>query len=216
MAYASRSLTEVERRYSQTEREALAVVWGCERFHIYLIVTQFTISTDHKALEVIYSPKSKPPAHIERWALRLQLYDYCIQHRKGEGNPTDVLSRKSLPDTASTPYGSIADQYVNFLVKHLVPNHLSMMKVTEKILEDQGYNWCVRTCYLGRAKPITVTENQLLMRGTQLVIPQQLQTKTLHLAHLVEIMTSTTAPAVMKRLDRIFATHGLPKKNFLR
>ena len=27
-------------------------------------------------------------------------------------------------------------------------------------------------------------------------------------------MTSTTAPAVMKRLDRIFATHGLPKEIF--
>ena len=29
-------LTGVERRYSQTEREALGLVWGCERFHMYL------------------------------------------------------------------------------------------------------------------------------------------------------------------------------------
>ena len=34
--YASRSLTEVERRYSQTEREALAIVWARERFHTYM------------------------------------------------------------------------------------------------------------------------------------------------------------------------------------
>ena len=36
IAYASRTLTDVERRYSQTEREALAIVWGCERHHLYL------------------------------------------------------------------------------------------------------------------------------------------------------------------------------------
>lgn len=34
--YASRSLSQVERRYSQTEEEALTLVWACERFHLYL------------------------------------------------------------------------------------------------------------------------------------------------------------------------------------
>ena len=91
VAFASRSLTPVEQRYSQTEREALAVVWGCEKFHMYLIGTRFTLYTDHKALEVICSPKSTPPARIERWALHLQQYDYQVQYRKGDNNPADVL-----------------------------------------------------------------------------------------------------------------------------
>lgn len=32
VAYASRSLTETEQRYAQVEKEALGLMWGCERF----------------------------------------------------------------------------------------------------------------------------------------------------------------------------------------
>ena len=39
VAYASRTLTDVERRYSQTKKEALAVVWGLRAFS-YLLVRQ--------------------------------------------------------------------------------------------------------------------------------------------------------------------------------
>ncbi|KAK3751390.1 hypothetical protein QZH41_002583 [Actinostola sp. cb2023] len=51
VAYASRSLTDCESRYSQTEREALAVVWGTEHFHLYLHGSSFQSITDHKPLE---------------------------------------------------------------------------------------------------------------------------------------------------------------------
>ena len=53
VCYASRSLTECERRYSQTEREALGLVWACEKFHAYVYGMKFDLVTDHKPLEVI-------------------------------------------------------------------------------------------------------------------------------------------------------------------
>ncbi len=80
VCYVSRSLTECEQRYSQTEREALALVWACERLHPYVYSRQFDLVTDHKALEAIYSPHSKPCARIKRWVLRLQPYDFQVMH----------------------------------------------------------------------------------------------------------------------------------------
>ena len=125
VAYASRTLTPVERRYLQTEREALAVVWGCERFHLYLYGTTFAIYTDHKPLEIIYSPTSKPPARIERWGLRLQPYRFRVKHTPGVCNPADVLSRLPLTNaTANTR--NTAEEYVYYVVQNAAPKALSL------------------------------------------------------------------------------------------
>ena len=47
ITYASLSLTETEQRYSQTEREALAIVWACEHLHLYIYGKPVTVYTNH-------------------------------------------------------------------------------------------------------------------------------------------------------------------------
>ena len=37
VAHTSKSMTGTERRYSQIEKEALALVWACEKFEEYLL-----------------------------------------------------------------------------------------------------------------------------------------------------------------------------------
>ena len=93
VSYASRNLSDVERRYAQTEKEALALVWACERFNIYVCGRQFELETDHKPLECIFGKTSKPSARIERWVLRLQCHDYKVVYRPGKTNIADALSR---------------------------------------------------------------------------------------------------------------------------
>ena len=56
ICYASRGLSAVERRYSQTEREALAIVWACEKFHIYLYGTTFELITNLLNLSTLLVP----------------------------------------------------------------------------------------------------------------------------------------------------------------
>ena len=86
ISYTSRSLTDVERRYSQIEKEASAFVWACERFSLYILGREIELETDHKLLEYIYSRTSKPPARIEGWILRLQAYNFRVVYRPGKTN----------------------------------------------------------------------------------------------------------------------------------
>lgn len=92
VAYASRTLTDVETRYSQTESEAVAVVWGWEHFNIYTERAACTVITDHKSLLGIWQ-KSNSPLRIARWTLRVQHYDIRLEYRHGLNNPADYLSR---------------------------------------------------------------------------------------------------------------------------
>ena len=50
ISYASRPLTECEKGYSATEKEALAVVFATDYYRVYLLGRHFTLITDHSAL----------------------------------------------------------------------------------------------------------------------------------------------------------------------
>ena len=53
-----------------------------------------TSSVIIKPLEIIWNnPRSKPPARIERWGLRLQSYSFRVIHKPGKDNPTGYMSR---------------------------------------------------------------------------------------------------------------------------
>ena len=57
VAYASRTMTDTERRYAQIEKEALAATWACKKFSDYIIGKKFHLETDHKPLVPLLSTK---------------------------------------------------------------------------------------------------------------------------------------------------------------
>ena len=104
VAYVSKALTNVESRYSQTEKEALAIFWSVERGTLY---------TDCKPVQLIFdNPKSKPPVRIERWNLRLQGYEFDVIHTKGTDNPSDFLSRHGRNGASEKEENPLAEDYV--------------------------------------------------------------------------------------------------------
>ena len=48
--YAARSLSETQKRYAQIEKELLAVLFACQRFHSFVYGRKTIIESDHKPL----------------------------------------------------------------------------------------------------------------------------------------------------------------------
>jgi hypothetical protein len=191
VCYASRSLTSCERRYSQTEREALALVWACERFHAYVYGMKFDLVTDHKPLEAIYSPRSKPCARIERWVLRLKPYQFRVVYIPGPRNIADPLSRL-LKDTTTEVHQHGAEEYVRFVAVNATPNALTTREVEEaSAIDDElrEVREAIKTGHFESCKsyiPIAgelCTIGQLVLRGTRIILPSVLRPRALALAH---------------------------------
>ena len=93
IAYASRKLLDREKKYSTTEKECLAIIWGIKKFSLYLYGRQFTLQTDHRPLQYLDAAKFENP-RVMRWALCLQSYNFHVDHIKGSENVgADYLSR---------------------------------------------------------------------------------------------------------------------------
>ena len=103
IAFTSRSLSPPEKKYSQLDKEALAIIFGITRFRQYLLGRHFTICSDHKPLMYLFGESRGIPelasSRIQRWALTLSAYTYSIVYRAGSKLANaDGLSRLPLPE----------------------------------------------------------------------------------------------------------------------
>ena len=195
VAYGHTTLSKIERKYSQTEREALAVVWACEHFMMYLLGNEFELVTDHKALEFIFNnPNSKPVPRIERWALRLQSFKFRVVYKPGKTNIADPLSRM-MRQTENTPIVAsiVGIEYVEQIAKQSVPIALSWSEIvtaSRSCGEIRHVIKCLKrndfvSCAMGY-RSISTELNEVdgvLLRGNKLVIPRVLRQRVIELAH---------------------------------
>ena len=94
--YISRTLTGTEKRYSQTEKDALSIAWAKNHFAIYLLrAPRFKIITSHKPLIPLFNkPIAKLPPRIEKKAISVKDGHFKLINVPGkdEQNPLDFLS----------------------------------------------------------------------------------------------------------------------------
>ena len=102
VAFASKTTTEIEKRYAQIEKECLAIVYACEKFNQHILGKSTKIETDHKPLEIILKKSLLLCAskRLQRMLLRLQKYSLNVVYRAGSQlYLADFLSRAHLTDT---------------------------------------------------------------------------------------------------------------------
>ena len=95
IAFASRSLSDAEKKYAQIEKEMLAVTFGLEKFHHYTYGRKVDVVTDHKPLvSIITKPLSSAPKRLQNLLLRAQKYSFSLSWKPGSEIPlADALSR---------------------------------------------------------------------------------------------------------------------------
>lgn len=79
IAYASSVLSETQQRYSQIDKETLAIVFGCKKFHQYIYGQKVVVESDHKPLQSIFKKGiHEMPARLQIFLFQLQKYDLDI------------------------------------------------------------------------------------------------------------------------------------------
>lgn len=189
---ASKSLTETEKKYCQTEKEALAIVWAVERFYTYLYGNEFDILTDCKALQYLFTTRSRPCARIERWVLRIQSFDYKVIYIPGEKNTADVLSR--LGTLTAVPFDPSEELTIQQVAMHAATTAaLNWTEIVKASQLDPEIREVLE--YLEQDKPdelplsFRIVANELcrcddvLLRSDRIVIPSTLRNRVLRVAH---------------------------------
>ena len=124
-------MTDTERHYAQTEKEALAITWACEKFSDYILGKPIPIETDHKPLVPLLGTKSLDslPPRVLRFRLRLDRFTYNIIHVPGKHlHAADALSRAPLTSTDG-------DKDLQALAELLMPTHIAQLPAGKERLD---------------------------------------------------------------------------------
>ncbi|UYV66509.1 K02A2.6-like [Cordylochernes scorpioides] len=175
ITYASRTLSETERRYAQIDKEALTITWACEKFKQYIQGLVINLETDHKPLVPIFTSKNIDDLtpRIQRLRLRMMRYSYKILHEPGK----NLIVADALP---RSPWIKVGTQELEEELCAYVQQVVSFMPIS-----DVREGWPERTnvsmseSQYWPVKDDFSVENGILLKGSIYVIPENIR-KGLH------------------------------------
>lgn len=200
VSFASRSLSDAEVNYAQIEKEFLAVVFACRKFHYYIYGRSVTVRTDHKPLiEIMKKEFCKiPSARLQRMKLSLLKYNLKLIYIPGKFlYVADLLSRNFNKNDKSPEIEdlnefihsvNVTDERLESLKKSL-NNDKCLSELNQMIINGWPKNNSALSVdlkfYWKNRNNIFIDD--LLFLNKRLIIPQELRPEILlqlHSSHL--------------------------------
>lgn len=209
--YISRTLTDTEKRYSQTEKDALAIRWAKNRFRMYLLgAPKFRIITAHKPLLPMFNkPTARLPPRIERWVMDMQDVEFELVYEPGkdEADPLDYLSRHPLPITGTDNTEKVVKSIL--IAEHAIvldrireetTKDKQLQKLYQRILNEDWERYRKDTDIVPfyNIRHELYVMKGLIFRFNQIVIPTCLQHKVIKAAHSLGHMGITKTKQMLR------------------
>lgn len=209
---ASRTLTPTERRYDQTNKEMLAIVWSIEHFQFYLLGRHFTLRTDSAGAIASFQKEDASSTRcvmrrLNGYRSRLEMYDMSFDLISSKNNIADAASRLAeagevaeMPDRAPFEIATL-DNYPVFPVtisNEAQYGYLEDMLTEQEIRElsrndettlrvaaalNSNEDWPTELVAYGRHKDELAFTNGILARAGRIVVPLPAREKALKIAH---------------------------------
>ena len=197
VAMTSGSLTGAETRYSNIERECLAVKFGLKKFEYYLMGRHTIVESDHSPLEQIFKKNiAEVPTRLQNLILWCLRFDVTVVYKPGIKIPVaDALSRVCLPpaETGQREQG----HEVHFVTGLSTPININRIK--EESLKDSTLNLLKDIVFKGwpdqrkrcpqelwefwNFRCDLIIDDGLVLRGDRILIPKILRKQVLEAIH---------------------------------
>ena len=202
--HTSRACTPAESGYGQVESESNEILTGMHMNKMYTLGTHVKVVTDHQPLIAIYNSPNKPKQlRIDCHRTKLLPFQYDVVYEPGKETPCDYGSRHP-PERSKFNEQQIkewclvsgTDIYINRILEEILPQAITLDMLgrtssKDKILQllisyikSQNKSDCRKRLkpYYGIFDELTEVDG-VILRGSQIVFPESLQTDIIGLAH---------------------------------
>jgi hypothetical protein len=189
----SHTFNEVQNRYSQVEKECLALTWAIDHLKLkLLLLPDLVIYTDSKSVVDIVNNESmrqSKSTRIQSWIATMPGGNYKVKHVEGKRNIADFISRCHNNDKSDTFDNKFKTIYSLKHIETVTLNDLIEATISCKEMQE------IAQCIKNKTKPtrsnkyntihelISIDENNLLIFNNKLLIPESLEKRVIDAIH---------------------------------